>query len=252
MFKISFFSILIFIGLFFPVVLLAGELKIAVASNFSKTAEVLAEQFENQFSHTVSLSRSSSGKHYAQIKNGAPFDVFLAADSGWPKRLENEGLTIAGSRFTYAIGKIVMWGSNQSYSGSGDQVLQLADYRYVAIANPRLAPYGLAAKEALTNLGLWQGMEDKLVTGENIGQALLFVQSGHAELGFIAASQLKQLLDHAKGYVWRVPESLYTPLRQQAVLLKSSLAGKEFMRYLASDEARAIIQNHGYDLVHAQ
>lgn len=237
--------------------LLAAELKLAVASNFANTAEALIDNFERRFSHTVSLSRGSSGKHYAQIKNGAPFDIFLSANKDFPQRLESEGIAVEGSRFTYAIGSLVLIAQPNISLDYYDVALARDNYDYLAIANPKLSPYGYAAKEFLVNSHLWFGIQNKLVIGENINQAALFVKLGEAELGLLALSQINLLKrkypeQTSKLNYLIIPKYLYTPIEQQAVVTKSSQASQEFMQYLASEEARAIILDHGYGLPHAQ
>lgn len=225
----------------------AAEIKVAVASNFSRTMTVISQQFEKSSGHKVKLIVGSTGKHYSQIHHGAPFDLFFAADSERPQRLEKEGLAIPGSRFTYAIGKVVLWSPDKDLIDSQGKVLEQDSIRYLAIANPKLAPYGIAARQILQQRGLWQRYRGRLVRGENIAQAYQFVKSGNAALGFVAYSQLKG--DTAiNGSYWVAPQSLYTPIEQQAVLLKDSPAARAFMTFMRIPETISLIKNHGYEL----
>jgi molybdate transport system substrate-binding protein len=226
---------------------LAAEIRVAVASNFTRAMTNLAQQFEANTGHKVKLVFGSTGKHYAQIRNGAPFDVFFSADMKRPKLLEEEGLAVPGSRFSYALGKLVLWSPNAGYIDSDGEVLSDGRFYHLAIANPKLAPYGRAAKEVLQSRELWKAMKGKAVRGENIGQAFQFVNSGNAELGFVAYSQIKQPAQAIVGSYWEVPQSLYTPIEQQAVLLKDNKATRDFISYVRSKPALEIIQNYGYD-----
>ena len=225
-----------------------GEIHIAVASNFTTTMRVLAERFEEQTGHAVVLLPGSTGKHFAQIMNGAPFDAFFAADTQRPERLEAEGRIIPGSRFTYAIGKLVLWSPDPDLVDSYGAVLESGTFRRLAIANPRLAPYGRAAQQFLESRGILKSLQPKLVRGENISQAFQFVASGNAELGLVALSQLMQSGRHGEGSRWQVPDKLHTPIEQQAVLLSDSAAAVDFMRFAKSESARAIIRDSGYGI----
>jgi molybdate transport system substrate-binding protein len=227
---------------------LADTLRVAVASNFAPVLQQLAPAFEALSGHTVSASPGSTGRHYTQITNGAPFDVFLAADSERPVMLEQEQRALAGSRFTYALGRIMLWSPQPGLVDAEGLVLQTGSFRHLAIANPRLAPYGLAAREILGQLQLWDRLQDRLVQGENIAQTLQFVQSGNAELGFIALSQWLDLADRQTGSSWEPPMALYSPIAQQAVILRDSAAARQFMDFLRSSEARTVIINAGYGL----
>jgi len=222
-------------------------LKVAVASNFATTMTTLAEHFEKKTDHRVKLVFGSTGKHYAQIRNGAPFDVFFSADIERPMLLEAEGRTVPESRYTYAIGKLVLWSPENNVVDSSGKVLGQGSFRYLAIANPKLAPYGRAAREVLQSRGLWEGMKGKIVRGENISQSYQFVNSGNAELGFVAYSQLKHPDQRIKGSYWKIPQALYTPIEQQVVLIKDSEAGRSFLSYIQSKEALMIINEHGYE-----
>lgn len=228
---------------------LAAEIRVAAASNFARAMISLASDFEENSGHKVKLVFGSTGKHYAQIHNGAPFDVFFAADIKRPRLLEEQGIAIAGSRFTYAKGKLILWSHMPNYVDSEGEVLRHGSFEHLAIANPNLAPYGRAAREVLKYRGLWEEMKQKVVRGENIGQAFQFVSSGNAELGFVAFSQLKNIDEPIAGSYWEVPQSLYTPIEQQAVLLTDNEAGRSFISYIKSKPALKIISNHGYEIL---
>jgi molybdate transport system substrate-binding protein len=225
----------------------AGEIRIAVASNFAGAIKAAADHFEADTGHKVTLAFGSTGKHYAQIWNGAPFDAFFAADARRPELLENEGLALAGSRFTYALGKLVLWSPATAYVDPQGRILEHGDFRHLAVANPELAPYGVAAREVLIRRGLWDKFEKRLVRGENIAQAFQFVASGNAELGFVACSQVQRPGHQLEGSFWDVPARLYTPIEQQAVLLKDTGAGRAFMSFMRSEKAIRIIRDHGYE-----
>jgi len=225
----------------------AEDIHVAVASNFSQVAQMLAASFAEGTGHEVVLIPGSTGKHYAQIRNGAPFDIFLAADVHHPKMLEEDRMAVTASRFTYAKGRLVLWSPIEGYVERRGEVLEFGDYRHLGMANPDLAPYGYAAREVLESLGLWEKLQDRMVRGENIGQAFQFVASGSAELGFVALSQVTEPGNRmGAGSYWEVPQELYTPIEQQAVLLKDKRASREFLDFVKSDEARAIIRQHGY------
>lgn len=224
----------------------AAEIKVAVASNFLAAREV-ARSFEETTGHRVTLIFGSTGKHYAQIRNGAPFDVFLAADADHPRRLEAEGLAVSESSFTYAVGALVLWSPDDNLVDTSGKVLEHSDFRYLAIANPKLAPYGEAAREVLEARGLWESIQHRIVRGENIAQALQFVSSGNAELGFVALAQIARAgRGLSRGSSWRVPQELYRPIEQRAVLLEDSDAARSFIGFIRGTEARAIIREHGY------
>jgi len=226
----------------------AGSLRIAVASNFAAPIRVLASRFEAESGHTVTLSFGSTGKHYAQIRHGAPFDAFFAADSERPARLEREARIVPGSRFTYAVGRLALWSPQPGYVDSTGRVLEEGAFHRLAIANPRLAPYGAAAREVLEALGLWQRLSGRMVRGENIGQTFHFVRSGSAELGFVAYAQIRQPDRPVTGSWWRVPAELHTPIEQQVVLLHDTPTGRAFLAFVKSETAQALIRAFGYDL----
>jgi molybdate transport system substrate-binding protein len=224
----------------------ADEIRIAVASNFAGAIEQLAERFQTKTGHKVTLAFGSTGKHYAQIKNGAPFDAFFAADVERPELLEREGVALPGTRFTYAVGKLVLWSPQQAYVDTAGKVLGQGDFRHLALASPKLAPYGKAAQQVLLALGLWDSLQGRTVRGENIGQTFQFVKSGNAELGFVAYSQIKNPDGAMEGSFWEVPQSLYEPIKQQGVLLKEGEVARAFMTFVKSEESLEIIRSFGY------
>ena len=231
----------------------ADEIRIAVASNFYSTMKEIIVQFklasiDSSVTNKIVLIPGSSGKHYAQIINGAPFDVFFSADKVRPNMLEQKGVVKNQSRFTYALGKLALWSPIYEFVDLEGQVLYGEGFRFLAIANPKIAPYGVASKETLTSMNLWQDMEEKLVRGENIAQTFQFAKSGNAKLGFVSYSQILSLNSSSEGSYWLVPQSMYQPIEQQAILLKDSSLGKDFLSFIMSDEALDIIKRNGYDL----
>src|SRR5688572_5643953 len=198
----------------------ADEIKVAVATNFVGAMNALVERFQARSGHTVLVSSGSTGGHYAQIKNGAPFDAFFSADSDRPRLLEAEGVAVPGSRFLYAVGRVALWSNRADYVDADGRVLETGNFRHLAIANPDLAPYGAAARDALTARGLWDRLQPRLVTGQDIGQTYSFVQTGNAELGFVAWAQLRRPVGAIEGSYWLVPEPLHRPIEQEAVLLR--------------------------------
>jgi molybdate transport system substrate-binding protein len=231
---------------FLPASASAAEIRIAVASNFRPAMEVIARQFAARTGHEVTLIFGSTGRQYAQIRHGAPFDAFFAADSQRPKQLEKDGAAVQGTRFTYAVGKLVLWSPVAGYVNASGDVLKAGDFKHLAIASPELAPYGLAAQQVLQASGLWESLSSRLVRGENIAQAFQFVDSGSAELGFVAYSQISQPGKPLKGSYWDIPHSLYSPIEQQAVLLRDSEPARDFLRFVQSLEAKKIIGTFGY------
>ena len=251
--KLKALTLIVVCQFFFLNQAIADEIKIAVASNFYPTMKELVTHFESitpnsDTTNNIVLISGSSGKHYAQILNGAPFDLFFSADKLRPNMLEKEEVFNNQSRFTYALGKLALWSPFNEYIDSDGQVLYNDDFRFIAIANPRIAPYGIASKETLTSMNLWQDMEEKLVRGENIAQTFQFAKSGNAKLGFVSYSQILSLNSSSEGSYWLVPQSMYQPIEQQAILLKDSSLGKDFLSFIKSDEALDIIKRNGYDL----
>ena len=230
-----------------PGVSASGQVHVAVASNFGQAIRQISERFEKTTGHEVVLSFGSTGKHYAQIRNGAPFHVFLAADAERPVRLESEGLAEPGSRFTYALGSLVLWSPRPGFVDADAGILGTDRFRRLAVANPKLAPYGMAARELLQARGLWGALQDRMVRGENIGQTYQFVASGSAELGFVASSQIKRPGLPVEGSYWEAPQALYTPIEQQVVLLTGdNPAAHDFLSFLRQDESLQIIRGFGY------
>lgn len=225
----------------------ADEIQVAVASNFTGAIKAVSRQFEKNTRTKIVLMFGSTGKHYAQIRNGAPFDLFFAADVERPELLEGQGVALPGSRFTYAIGKLVLWSAEPGFVDPYGEVLKKGDFHFIAIANPKLAPYGKAAQDLLLSLGLWEGLsKNRLVRGENISQTFQFVNSRNAKLGFVALSQVKHPGKAIPGSWWEVPQSMYSPIEQQAVQLRKKDSATTFLEFVQSDEARKIINAYGY------
>ena len=226
----------------------AGEVTAAVASNFLSTFREISKEFTQATGHTVRIVSGSTGKLYAQITHGAPFEVLLSADAKRPRLLEEREL--AELRFTYALGKIVLWSADPNLIGnSGETILKKGTFRHLALANPKTAPYGLAARTILQNLKLWSALQPRIVRGENISQTFQFVATRNAELGFVAVSQVLNPKLDLRGSRWNIPETLYDPIRQDAVLLKrgrDNPAARALMKFLSGPEARTIIQRFGY------
>lgn len=229
----------------------ADEVKVAVAANFTAPIKAIAPEFEKATGHKLVASFGATGQFYAQINNGAPFDVFLSADDTTPVRLEREGATVPGSRFTYAIGSLVLWSADAAYLDGTDAALRAGQFRHLAIANPKTAPYGLAATQVLARLGLREAVKAKLVEGQNITQTHQFVSTGNAELGFVALSQVYTDGKLGSGSAWIVPAALYDPIRQDAVILKPGMnnpAAAALVEYLKGPEAARVIESFGYKL----
>ncbi len=227
----------------------ADTVSVAVASNFTAPMQKIAQEFARDTGHQVQLSFGSTGKFYAQIHNGAPFGVLLSADAATPEKLAREGKADAASRITYAIGKLVLWSKDSTYVDEQGEVLKANHFQHLAIANPRLAPYGLAAEQTLRKLGLLDAVQPKFVQGENIGQTYQFVATGNAQLGFVALSQVMQDGRISAGSGWIVPETMHEPIRQDAIVLnqaRDNAAAQALMRYLQGDKARTIISAYGY------
>jgi len=229
----------------------AAEVNVAVAANFTGPMKQIAADFEKATGHKVVLSFGASGKFYAQIKNGAPFQLLLSADDEKPLQLEKDGLSSPGSRFTYAVGSLVLWSAKPGLVDSKGDILAKGTFNKIAIANPQLAPYGVAAMEVLSKRGLLETVQPKMVRGENIAQTFQFVATGNADLGFIALSQVMKDGKLSSGSAWIVPNKLHTPIRQDAVLLlkgKGNPAAEGLANYLKTDKVKAIIRSYGYDI----
>lgn len=233
---------------------LADEVQVAVAANFTAPFQQIAQAFTQSTGHTVRVSGASTGKLLLQIQNGAPFEVLLSADATTPTTLVAQGLAVPGSTFTYALGKLVLWSARPDVVDAEGRVLRDGAFQRLALANPKLAPYGAAAIETLLALGQLERLTPRFVQGENIAQAFQFVSTGNAELGFVALSQVAVPGQAPRGSHWVVPERLYRPIRQDAVLLKrgeGQPAAEALMRFLRSAQARQIIQTRGYGLAPA-
>ena len=227
----------------------AGTVSVAVAANFTAPMQKIAAAFEADTGHKAELSFGATGKFDAQITHGAPFQVLLSADDTTPARLEREGKAVAHSRFTYAIGTLVLWSAQPGTVDAKGDVLKSGDFKHLAIANPKLAPYGAAALQVMEKLGVATALQPRLVQGENIAQTFQFVSTGNAQLGFLALSQVMADGKIRSGSAWQVPASLHEPIRQDAVLLmpgKDSAAASALLTYLRGSKARAIIQSYGY------
>jgi len=229
----------------------AETVQVAVAANFTAPMKVIAEAFAQDTGHKAEAAYGSTGKFYAQITNGAPFQVFLAADDTTPAKLEDEDMTLPGTRFTYATGTLVLWSADPALIKDGARVLGRNQFRKLAIANPKTAPYGTAAVEVMKALQVDQMLAPKLVQGENIAQTYQFVSTGNAELGFVALSQVFKDGQITEGSAWIVPAEMHEPIRQDAVILKTgegNAAASAFMDYLKSDKVKAIIRSFGYEI----
>ncbi len=229
----------------------AGEVQVAVAANFAGPMEKLAEQFQHDTGHKAVVASGATGKFYAQIRNGAPFEVLLAADEETPARLEAEGHVVAGSRFTYATGRLVLWSAKNGVVDAGGNVLKTGSYKHLAIANPKTAPYGAAAVATLQKLGLYETVQPRIVQGENIAQAWQFASTGNAELGFVAQAQVWRDGKFTSGSGWIVPATMHEPIRQDAALLAKGAknpAAQALLHYLRTDKAKALIRTFGYEV----
>ncbi|WP_153145878.1 molybdate ABC transporter substrate-binding protein [Dechloromonas sp. H13] len=229
----------------------ADEVQVAVAANFTGPMQVIAPLFERDTGHKAVLSYGATGKFYAQVVNGAPFEVLLAADDETPARLVREGHGVAGSAFTYAIGTLVLWSANPDLVDARGEILKKGGFRHLAIANPKTAPYGAAALQAMGKLGVAESLKPLFVQGENISQTQQFVATGAAELGFIAYSQVIKNGRIGTGSGWIVPGQLHEPIRQDAVILakgRDKVAALALMAYLKGDKAKGVIRSFGYEL----
>jgi molybdate transport system substrate-binding protein len=230
---------------------LAEEVQVAVASNFAIPMQKIAADFQKDTGHKAIVSAGATGKFFAQIKSGAPFEVLLSADDTTPAKLEQEGMAVPGSRFTYAIGTLVLWSAKPGFVDAQGQVLKDGKFSHLALANPKTAPYGAAAFEVLKNLGLLDTLSPKFVQGENIAQTQQFIATGNAQLGFVALSQVQKEGKLTGGSAWVMPSTLYTPIRQDAVILakgKGKAGATALMDYLKGDKAKAVIKSFGYTL----
>lgn len=228
----------------------AEAISVAVASNFLKPLRYIGIEFEARTGHTLVISAGSTGNLYTQILNGAPYEVFLAADEREPARLERDGLAVPGSRFTYAVGRLALWSADpKRIAGDGEALLRRGAYTRLAIANPKTAPYGAAAMDVLRHLGLVEATAGKLVRGENIGQTFQFVASGNADLGFVALAQVREV---GRGNYWEVPAAWHVPVRQQAVLTtkgKDRPGAAALLEFLHSEAVRELlVTRYGYDV----
>lgn len=228
----------------------AEKVLIAVAANFAGAAEIIAQNFNRETGNDAQTTTGSTGKLYSQITEGAPFDILLSADAATPARLETESFAVPGSVFTYAVGKLTLWSADPARIGPDPKLaLTDANLRFLAIANPDLAPYGAAAREVLEGLGVWDSLQSRLVMGQNIGQTFGLVQSGAADAGFVARSGLDAPDADFGGSRWDVPDDLFAPLQQDAALLMAGAdnpAAVAFLQYLAGADARATILSFGY------
>lgn len=234
-----------------PALTWAAEAQVAVAANFAEPIKAIAAVLERTTGHTIRVSMGPTGGFYTQIRNGAPFDVFLAADSERPAMLEKQGLTQPGSRFTYATGKLVLWSSRAGRVDDKGEILKAPDLGKVSFANPKSAPYGAAAVEIMNKLGVQATLQPKLVQGESIGQAFNFVKTGNADVGFVAMSQVLEGGKLREGSVWVVPQALYNPIRQDAVILKRgehNAAAQALVDLLRSPNIKDLIRSYGYDI----
>jgi molybdate transport system substrate-binding protein len=229
----------------------AAEVQVAVAANLAAPMRKIAADFARASGHQAVVSLGSTGKFYAQVRSGAPFEVLLAADAETPAKLEREGFTVPGTRFTYATGRLALWSADPGAVDAQGRVLQQTPKGKLAIADPRLAPYGAAALAALDRLGVWAAWQPHLVQGESVGQAFQFVATGNALLGFVALSQVMADGRIAQGSAWIVPAQYHAPLRQDAVILqpgRSNPAATAFAAYLRGDAARATLRGYGYEV----
>lgn len=234
-----------------PFQILAAEVNVAVAANFTTPMKIIAQDFERDTGHKATLSFGATGQFYAQIRNGAPFAILLAADDKSPLKLEKEGLGVTGSRFTYATGKLVLWSKKPGFVDAQGEMLHSGQFDKIAIANPKLAPYGAAAMETLDKLGLRERVTPKIVEGSNIAQTFQFVASKNAALGFVALSQVVENGTIKEGSAWIIPDSMHAPIKQDAVLLnagKDNPAAAALLKYLQGDKAKAVIRSYGYEI----
>lgn len=229
----------------------AGDVTIAVAANFTAPMKQITAEFEKSTGHKIVASFGSTGQLYAQVKNGAPFELFFSADSSTPSKLIAENAAVSAEQFTYALGKLVLWSAKPGFVGADAGVLKQGQFDRIAIANPKLAPYGTAAVETMRALGVHDKLQAKFVTGENIGLTFHFAATGNAQLGFIALSQVMKDGRITRGSAWIVDQKLYTPIKQDVVLLKKGKgkpAAEALLKYVRGEQARTIIRSYGYDV----
>ncbi|MCW2271019.1 Molybdate-binding periplasmic protein precursor [compost metagenome] len=229
----------------------ADEVQVAVAANFTAPIQAIAKDFEKDTGHKLVAAYGATGQFYAQIKNGAPFEVFLAADDSTPAKLESEGDSVKGSRFTYAVGTLALWSAKEGYVDAKGEVLKQNQFKHLSIANPKAAPYGLAATQVLDKLKLTDATKAKIVEGQNITQAYQFVSTGNAELGFVALSQIFKNGKVSQGSAWIVPATLHEPIKQDALILnkgKDNPAAQALVDYLKGPKAAAVIKSYGYEI----
>lgn len=229
----------------------ADEVQVAVAANFTAPMQVISVLFERDTGHKASLAFGATGKFYAQIVNGAPFEVMLSADDATPAKLIKEGHAVAGSAFTYAVGKLVLWSTDPKLIDAKGEVLKKANFKHIAFANPKAAPYGAAALQVMNKLGVTETLKPLFVQGENISQTHQFVSTGAAELGFVAYSQVIKNGQFGSGSGWLIPGNLYDPIRQNAVILakgKDKPAAVALLNYLKGEKAQTVIKSFGYEL----
>lgn len=227
---------------------LGDTVSVAVAANFTDATRDIVSLFEQATGHTARVSFGSTGKLFSQIENGAPFEVFLAADSRRPVKAEKAGLAVPGTRFTYARGKLVLWSARPGVFEDGEAYVKAVAFPRAAIANPRTAPYGLAAQQVMEYLGVWEAAQPRLVQGDSIAQAFQFTATANAEVGFVAFSQVKAW-NREPGTLWEIPQDYYAPIAQQAVLLQKGIerpAARAFLDFLRTPEAHAVITGYGY------
>ena len=228
----------------------AETVQVAVASNFAGAMAMIATSFEKDTGHKAQVSTGATGKFYAQIKNGAPFEVLLAADDTTPAKLEHDGLAVPGARFTYAVGKLALWSAKPNFVDSEGNILKQGQFAHISLANPKTAPYGAAAMDVMRHLDVLKTLEPKFVQGENIAQTQQFIATGNAELGFVALAQVYKDGRLGAGSAWIVPASLHAPIRQDAVLLKrgaDNAAAKALLQLLQSPNVKDLLRSYGYD-----
>jgi len=228
----------------------AEQMLVAVAANFIPPFREIALEFEKSTGHQLKVVGGSSGNFYTQIKNGAPFDVFFSADNERPKKLEDEGLGVKDTRFTYATGRLVLWSANADLI-KGEETVRSKNFKRLAMANPKTAPYGVAAMQTLQKLELWEGVQPHIVMGESIGQTMGFIESGNAQLGFVALSQIMDPKIKGKGSRWDVPTNLHEPIQQDVILLtkgKDNAGAKALLEFIAGPQSKTIIERYGYEL----